>query len=307
MDGNELKEQLKMLEKKVGELYRLYSTMFTEDSELWAEIAEEEEKHYRYLEEYFDPSEFNFEEKDLNEVVFAVNMVQRLIDEYSSNTPDTQIAYENAFKIESFAFEYHINKEIERKKNTPNHADKVFLEMKNEDSKHICKVLDLLKKFYLKQSNSFDNLFKIALSEEKLAKQLYLEFSVRFFELKEVSEFFESMAKQEQGHFEFLERLRASIDKEKLQEQIDIKKAYDSYISLMEILYSDAPLAISVKTALDLSHALENSEINTIFRLIVEKYVGAEERKELLYKQITLHNQKLIEFSNKAREDNYYN
>ena len=301
----ELKELMKTLEKRAGELYKIYSVYFKDDSEIWLQIAQDEAEHHDYIENFFNTGKFSFSKSNIADLKNSVSFVENLIEKYSNNIPDMQEAYENAFKIENFAFEYHISKKIKSVKEELNADTDVFGKLKEADSGHMYKILTLLKKYYLGSRPNFENLFKIALHLEKIARQIYLEFSLKFIENKEVSDFFEMMAGQEEGHYNFLKSMIEKSDPADLNEEVDIYQAVKSYLNLLEILYSEIPEIKSIKEALELAHEIENSEINTIFSIVVERFVDAKDRKELLYKQIILHNQALIEFSGKARRENF--
>ncbi len=300
----ELLELMIILEKRAEQLYRLYSSLFKNDSDVWLQIAQEEAEHMNYIANYFNADEYSFDKSNTADIKKSISFIESLIEEYSCNIPDMQQAYENAFIIENFAFEYHISRKIDSIKKKSAVTEDVFMELKESDNRHMVKIHNLLKNHYLNSKHNFKTLISIALIMEKIAKQIYLEFSLMFIENGEISNFFEIMAAQEEGHYTILKNITDKSDQSELEEEVEINHAVKSYFNMLEIFLSVIPEVKNLKEALEIAHEIENSEINTIFKIVVERYINIEDRKELLYRQIILHNQALIEFSSKMRKKN---
>jgi rubrerythrin len=139
-------------------------------------------------------------------------------------------------------------------------------------------------------------LLELAITAEKVAEDLYLGLAQKFSHLPKVSDFWQEMRKDEVAHARGLEKVRASLTPEQLLTPVDsvvLEQARRSAsFSARDALNS----ITTVEEAYQLTHDLENSEINTVFEFIVAEFVAQEVQKELVMSQLREHVARLNHF-----------
>jgi rubrerythrin len=136
-----------------------------------------------------------------------------------------------------------------------------------------------------------DKLFEYAIALEKAAQTLYKHLQKIFAEYPEVESFWKQYADEENGHAEYLARIRAQVDTSRLSERAD-----DSMLrKVLHCLEQASPKRLeSVKTledAYQLAVELENSETNAIFEFMVTNFSTSElaNAHKFLRTQLSVH------------------
>lgn len=291
-------ERMMNIEIKVSILYRIFSEVFSEEREFWIELSNEEIEHKGFIEKHLNEiemlkmDEIGMLETELTE---TEEFIDAVIKKYSIGNHDKLEAYEDAFKIESTALERHISRQQHGESANDGEC---FNGLQLRDVEHLSKIMKIMKNAYLNKGSNYDTLFRVSLKHEIAARNIYLYFASRFFSHKEAAIFFNNMAEQEKMHHDELLRIYENIGREKLTEKyVELYRAMDSYIMLVDVLHNQVKNVTSIKDALRIAHQVENSEINIIFSGIVEKFMNSEEKKNFILMQLNQHNTSLILFS----------
>ena len=139
-------------------------------------------------------------------------------------------------------------------------------------------------------------MFELAIRIEKSQQALYHKLSEMFSHLSDVSDFWKGMEKDEMYHAKTLEKIRGSLHPYQLLTPADpsiLRK-------IKEVLNTPLKERMnSIKTlndAYDLSHEIENSELNMIFEFLVKEFESSEETKKFALEEIDYHLDKLMKF-----------
>jgi hypothetical protein len=145
------------------------------------------------------------------------------------------------------------------------------------------------------ETNTVASLFELVIAAEKAARDLYLAFSERFVTPPAVSDFWKSLAYDEQDHADLLEEVYAALSLEQREVPVDpdiMQKAR----ALERYLPEDVlARAMTLKEAYWLAHDLENSEINALFDFILNAFIDDEAKQRFALMQLQNHVSKLVE------------
>jgi rubrerythrin len=149
--------------------------------------------------------------------------------------------------------------------------------------------------------NTVAVLLELAIAGEKAAKDFYLGLADKFAHLPKVADFWQQMKKDEIAHARGIEQVRASLTPEQLLAPTDpvvLEQAKRSAsFSTKEALKS----ITTVEEAFQLSHELENSEINVVFEFILAEYVAQDDQRKLATSLLREHIARLSRFPDAFR------
>jgi hypothetical protein len=149
--------------------------------------------------------------------------------------------------------------------------------------------------------NTVAVLLELAIAAEKVAEDFYLGLADKFAHLPRVADFWQEMKKDEIAHARGIEQVRASLTPEQLIAPTDpvvLEQAKRSVsFSANEALKS----ITTVEEAFQLSHDLENSEINLVFEFILSEYVAQDAQRELATTLLREHIARLSRFPDAFR------
>jgi hypothetical protein len=119
----ELFEESIRLERLVATLYLTYARLFSEHSEFWSKLSQEEENHAALIRSgleqlyKFDLFPLNALAADINSIKENCRRIQEKIDLFKVSAPDLKSAYEFAISIENGAGESHFQVAIDSSEN----------------------------------------------------------------------------------------------------------------------------------------------------------------------------------------------
>jgi len=139
-------------------------------------------------------------------------------------------------------------------------------------------------------------IFELAINWETQARDLYANFAKLFNHEPKVSAFWIQLSKDESQHIFVLKDILNKLSTEKRL----MKLRNEQWTSLTELegLIKDA-ITRKVSTlddAYELAHQLERSELNTLFKLIVNDYHPDEEVKKFILSDVIEHTERLMNF-----------
>jgi hypothetical protein len=142
-------------------------------------------------------------------------------------------------------------------------------------------------------------LFDLALDAEKAGMDLYLNLVKRFVHMPDVAEFWQGMLNDKIQHATELERIRSSLNAELLQnpaEEEHIQKARKAHDFQM---HDKLQSVENLDDAYKLAGEFEHSEVNTVFRLIMDEFLDDERKRKFALAELRLHLAKLADFSSR--------
>jgi len=142
-----LKEAIK-LELNVGDLYRLYSERFTEDSAFWLQMAKEEAHHAGLLDlaqDFFDgfPEEIVF--RNVEVLKKGNRIIEDTVERYKKQLPSKQECYQYAIDLESGAYEVHYQQLVTQSPTSK--KMQTFQKINDDDKDHARRIQELLDKY----------------------------------------------------------------------------------------------------------------------------------------------------------------
>lgn len=146
-----------------------------------------------------------------------------------------------------------------------------------------------------------DELIEIAIGGERVAALFYRGLAQKFSESHAGAGFWTSMAADEAAHIKFLRSIRSKLSDDELDSTVDPAVVLDARRILR---YSPEGLLRSVNSmekAIDLSHELENSEVNSVFRYLTNAFVHKEEVRKYALAQLKEHLGRLMQFSHEHK------
>jgi rubrerythrin len=142
--------------------------------------------------------------------------------------------------------------------------------------------------------------FQIAIECENLAAAVYREFKEKFAHVPEIEEFWNDMIEDEKKHARYLEEIFNSLTSDQLSGKAD-PDLLRELRAILELKLEDVTGPVeTLDEAYEVANKLENSEVNTAFRLLMNGFISAETRKKAIMNTLEIHLGRLIKFS-----DNY--
>ncbi len=132
-------------------------------------------------------------------------------------------------------------------------------------------------------------LFELAISAEFMARDLYRQLAQKFSAHAEVVNFWEELARQEIGHAEALRRIYAKLTPEQRAAPADPVKLAGIRVVLAEPLDRLLADITNLDEAYQLTSDLENSEVNAVFKFLVNCFSTDPRVGEFLRAQLREH------------------
>jgi rubrerythrin len=139
-------------------------------------------------------------------------------------------------------------------------------------------------------------LLELAINWETQAQDLYANFAKLFSHEPKVSAFWKQLSKDESRHRKVLKDFLNEIPREKLLAEMGNEQR--TSVIRVEVLIKEAT-GSKIQTlddAYELAHQLETSEINTLFKLLVNEYLPDEEGHKFILSDVNEHIEMLMKF-----------
>jgi rubrerythrin len=139
-------------------------------------------------------------------------------------------------------------------------------------------------------------LFELAIKWETQAHDLYINFANLFHHEPKVSAFWIQLSKDESDHINVLKDILKKIPTERLLMAVG-NEQWNS-VTRVEGLIKEASTS-KIKTldnAYELAHQLEMSEVNTLFKMLLNDYLPDKEGHKFILSEVTEHIERLMRF-----------
>ncbi|MFC1651441.1 rubrerythrin family protein [Candidatus Latescibacterota bacterium] len=137
------------LELNVAELYKIFNKAFQEDAYFWRALSEEEENHANLIRKVVGLDFLTYEiipemlPAKLQEIREANENISFYIDEYKSNTPSREEAFNVALEFEDSACEIHYQEFM--KKELDDMLTQTFQKLNKDDKDHFTRLRSYMK------------------------------------------------------------------------------------------------------------------------------------------------------------------
>jgi rubrerythrin len=139
-------------------------------------------------------------------------------------------------------------------------------------------------------------LFELAINWETQAHELYANFAKLFSHEPKVSAFWKQLSKDESRHRKILIDFLKEIPRVKLLEEMS-KEQRNTVMRIEGLIKSaDITKIQTLDDAYELAHQLETSEINTLFKMLVNHYLPDDEGHEFILSDVNEHIEMLMQF-----------
>lgn len=143
-------------------------------------------------------------------------------------------------------------------------------------------------------TDTVTHLFTLATAAENAAEAMYLILAQRFAPYSEVARFWHEMAHEETVHARTLERLRERQASEVLDSPADPCMLQKAERNAHEDIIERARRVSDLEEAYQLAHAVENSEVNAVFELLLTTFPEDPASSKFLRAQLHEHVQRLM-------------
>ena len=148
----------------------------------------------------------------------------------------------------------------------------------------------------LQGATSVSRVFDLVMEIEIRCRDIYRDFSRMFSHESVVSSFWNDMGKDEQGHMDALHNLYQNLSEDELNRVAD-PDMYRSADQVLSMLRHFSPDQVeNLNEAYLLAHALEYSEVNQIFAMVLNKLIPVARQGEFVDETIELHRRRLSSF-----------
>jgi len=142
-------------------------------------------------------------------------------------------------------------------------------------------------------TDTVTHLFILATAAENAAEAMYLILAQRFAPYPEVTRFWHEMAHEEAVHARTLERLRERLAPEVLDSPAEPLMLQKAEGNARKDIVERARRVSDLEEAYQLAHAVENSEVNAIFELLLTTFAEDPASGQFLRAQLHEHVQRL--------------
>jgi rubrerythrin len=138
-------------------------------------------------------------------------------------------------------------------------------------------------------------LFELAINWETQARDLYANFANLFNHEPKVSAFWIHLSKDESGHIDVLNDLLKKTPTENLLMAVGNEQW--TSVTRVEGLIREASTrkVLTLNDAYELAHQLEMSELNTLFKMLVNDYIPDKEGHKFILSDVTEHIERLMQ------------
>ena len=139
-------------------------------------------------------------------------------------------------------------------------------------------------------------LFDLAINWETQARDLYANYANLFKHEPKISAFWIQLSKDESGHIDLLKDILNKISTEK--RLMVVGNEQWTSVARVEGLIKEASTrkVLTLDDAYDLAHQLEMSEVNTVFKILVNDYLPDEKGHKFIFFDVKEHIERLMKF-----------
>jgi rubrerythrin len=139
-------------------------------------------------------------------------------------------------------------------------------------------------------------LFELAINWETQARDLYANFANLFNHEPKVSAFWIQISKDEAEHIDVLKDILNKISTEK--RLMEVGNEQWNSVTRVEGLIKEASTkkVLTLEDAYEVAHQLEMSEVNTLFKMLVNDYLPDEEGHKFILSDVKEHIDRLMQF-----------
>jgi rubrerythrin len=142
-------------------------------------------------------------------------------------------------------------------------------------------------------------LLEYAINWETQARDLFTDFANLFSHEPKVYEFWIQLSKDESGHIGVLKDILNRIPTEKRLMEVG-NEQWNSVTRVEELIKeASTKKVLTLDDAYELAHQLETSELNTLFKMLVNDYLPDEEGHKFMLSDVKEHIEKLMRFGKK--------
>lgn len=149
------------------------------------------------------------------------------------------------------------------------------------------------------RDHTIKELFDAACETELRFAAIYKKFAAIFSDDPSLAEFWTTLAADEIGHEKTLRTIANSLNTKQLASLAD----NDLYYKIHEVRHlldeNEAARIINLDDAYELSHLLEFSELNWVFKILTTGFFPSQEKEQFILLHITEHQNKIESFSKK--------
>lgn len=129
------------------------------------------------------------------------------------------------------------------------------------------------------------------------AQKVYLAFKSKFLAYKEVADFWQKMADDENEHAQVLASIHGRVAVEDLTAPADARMAEKTYLlqglNVQELVDS----ITNLNDAYQIAYNLESSEVNTVFNFLAIRFLSVDQSYDIISSTIDRHLLRLAEFA----------
>ncbi|RLC71671.1 MAG: hypothetical protein DRI81_17420 [Chloroflexi bacterium] len=145
-------------------------------------------------------------------------------------------------------------------------------------------------------------LFEMAIGAEKAAEELYHGLAAKFAHHPEVADFWKEYAAEENGHAQWLERIRNGLSQDELAALADPTMLREARAALQVSVERALAQVHDLEDAYQLVGELENSETNAVFDFLITHFSSDAKTQAFLRAQLKEHIGRLmIDFPTRFR------
>jgi rubrerythrin len=143
---------------------------------------------------------------------------------------------------------------------------------------------------------SIQALLELAINWETQARDLYANFANLFNHEPKISAFWIQLSKDESGHIDVLKDILNKTPTEKLLMKVN-NEQWNSVTRVEGLIKEASTCKIqTLADAYELAHQLEMSELNTLFKILVDDYLPDEEEHKFILSDVKEHIDRLVKF-----------
>lgn len=140
-------------------------------------------------------------------------------------------------------------------------------------------------------------MFDYAIEIELYAAKVYKRYEKLFKHIPDVSDLWRTMALDEIRHAEILSETKRSLSPEVLETNPGNRMWENIYMVKKKLEDFKREEVKNLHDAIEISHQIENSEINAIFKFLNSEYFSTHVRNAFVESEIMDHQKKLVDFS----------
>jgi len=137
-------------------------------------------------------------------------------------------------------------------------------------------------------------LFEMAIGAEKAAEELYHGLAAKFAHHPEVADFWKEYAAEEDGHAQWLERIRNGLSQDELAALADPTILQEARAALRVSVERELNQIQNLEDAYQLVGEIENAETNAVFDFLITHFSSDAKTQTFLRSQLKDHIAKLM-------------